>query len=93
MEDHDNHIRFCEHCTHRAECRGKVLYRDELITGTVTCLDYDDEDKRIPPFLPTYWHLFTNEDFSHEFKTDADGYVKKLRECNPHDLIREKYCR
>ena len=92
MGDHDNHIRFCEHCTHRNDCKGKELYKEELREGVVECLDYQDEEDFTYKF-PMHWHLYTNKDFSHEFKTDADGYLKKLRECNPHDLIREKYCR
>ena len=67
-------IRFCEHCIHRNDCIGKELYKEELREGTVECLDYQDEQVFTYKF-PAHGHLYTNEDFSHEYKTCPERYV------------------
>ena len=67
-------IRFCEHCTHRNDCKGKELYKEELREGVVECLDYQDEEDFTYKF-PMHWHLYTNKDFSHEYKECPERYV------------------
>lgn len=67
-------IHFCENCIHRNDCIGRKLYQEELRERTVECLDYQNDEDFIYKF-PMHWHLYTNEDFSHEYKECPERYV------------------
>ncbi len=61
----------CLSCIHFQDCKGKDEHQQELADGEVSCLDGVHQltakempsifPKNLPPKLPKYLHLYSNE--------------------------------